>query len=80
LETAPPAASQTRKYAQNEQKLYEPFAKWLVEVEAECMRAIPLGGNRFGGKWGTPDVIGVRKSKAKDIIQFPTEIVTAEIK
>jgi hypothetical protein len=28
----------------------------------------------------TPDVIGVRRSKASDVVQFPTEIISAEIK
>ena len=31
-------------------------------------------------KWGTPDVIGIREPRKSDIIKFPTEIVTAEIK
>jgi len=40
----------------------------------------PLGGNRFRDKWGTPDVIGKRESRRSDILQAPTEIVSAEIK
>ncbi len=39
-----------------------------------------MGGNRFRDKWGTPDVIGKRESKRSDILQAPTEIVSAEIK
>jgi hypothetical protein len=46
----------------------------------ECTRAIPLGGNRFRDKWGTPDVVGKSESKRTDIIQAPVEIVSAEIK
>ena len=38
------------------------------------------GGNAFKDKWGTPDVIGIREPKKSDIIQFPTEIISAEIK
>lgn len=34
----------------------------------------------FKDKWGTPDVIGVREPKKSDIIKFPTEIVSAEVK
>ncbi len=28
----------------------------------------------------TPDVVGIRKSKQSDVIAFPTEIVSAEVK
>lgn len=63
-----------------ESDFYEPFADWLVNELEECTKAIPLGGNIFGSKWGTPDVIGVRKSKSSDVVKFPTEIVSAEIK
>ena len=63
-----------------EEDFYEPFAEWIVGELEECTRAISVGGNSFGKKWGTPDVIGVRSSKKSDIVQFPTEIVTAEIK
>jgi hypothetical protein len=64
----------------NEERFYKPFADWLVEVEEECTRAIPVGGNKFKNKWGTPDVIGVREPKKSDIIKFETEIVSAEVK
>ena len=63
-----------------EEDFYEPFAEWMVGELEECTRAISVGGNSFGKKWGTPDVIGVRASKKSDIIQFPTEIISAEIK
>ena len=63
-----------------EEEFYEPFADWLVNEVEECTKAIPLGGNRFKDKWGTPDVIGKRESKRSDIIQAPVEIVSAEIK
>jgi len=63
-----------------EEDFYEPFADWLVNDVEECTKAIPLGGNRFRDKWGTPDVIGKRESKRSDIIQAPVEIVSAEVK
>jgi len=63
-----------------EENFYKPFVDWLVNELEECTNAIGLGGNIFRDKWGTPDVVGVRESKRSDIIQFPTEIVTAEIK
>ncbi|MFH1422292.1 MAG: hypothetical protein ABIH42_06220, partial [Planctomycetota bacterium] len=62
-----------------EEKFYKSFADWLVD-EDECTKAIPLGGNKFGGKWGTPDVIGKWESRYGDIVKAPTEIVSAEIK
>jgi hypothetical protein len=63
-----------------EEDFYAPFADWLVNDLEECTKAISLGGNRFRDKWGTPDVIGKRESKRSDILQAPTEIVSAEIK
>lgn len=63
-----------------EQTFYEPFADWLVNELEECTRAIPVGGNKFKDKWGTPDVIGIREPRKSDIIKFPTEIVTGEVK
>lgn len=63
-----------------EEDFYVPFASWLVNEVEECTRAIPLGGNRFRDKWGTPDVIGKREPLRSDIIKAPTEIVSAEVK
>ncbi len=63
-----------------EEDFYRAFADWLVNETEECTQAIPLGGSRFRDKWGTPDVIGIRKSRPSDIIQAPIEIVSAEIK
>jgi hypothetical protein len=63
-----------------EEEFYRPFAEWLVKELEECTKAIPLGGNIFRDKWGTPDVIGILESKKSDIIPFATEIISAEIK
>ena len=41
-----------------EQDFYPSFAEWLEEND-EVTVAAPLGGSSLGGKWGTPDVIGV---------------------
>jgi hypothetical protein len=62
-----------------EKEFYEAFAQWLIENEG-CTKAIALGGNCFKGKWGTPDVLGVRKSAPSDIIRVPEEIVAGEVK
>jgi hypothetical protein len=64
----------------SEEDFYRPFADWLVNEVEECTKAIPLGGNKFKDKWGTPDVIGIREPRKSDIIKPPTEIVAAEIK
>lgn len=63
-----------------EEDFYKSFADWLVNDMEECTKAIPLGGNLFKDKWGTPDVVGKRESRRSDIIQAPVEIVAAEIK
>ncbi|MBM4275057.1 MAG: hypothetical protein FJ134_11440 [Deltaproteobacteria bacterium] len=63
-----------------EEEFYKPFADWLVNELEECTKAIPLGGNKFKDKWGTPDIIGIRKSRKSDVLEFPTEIICAEIK
>lgn len=62
-----------------EQDFYASFAEWLEEND-EATFAAALGGSSLGGKWGTPDVIGVLKPRAQDIFKFEQQIVTAEIK
>jgi len=62
-----------------EEDFYQSFAEWLVEDVEDLTRAIPLGGNKFRDRWGTPDVIGKKESLKSDIIKG-TEIVSAEIK
>jgi len=63
-----------------EEMFYQPFAEWLVADLEECTKAKPVGGNKLKDKWGTPDVIGVRKPSVGDVIPAPIEIVSAEIK
>lgn len=63
-----------------EEDFYETFSNWLQNDIEDVTHSIPLGGNRFKDKWGTPDVIGKRESRRSDIIQAPVEIVSAEIK
>ena len=71
----PPVAT-----AATEEEFYPPFADWLKNDIEDVTKAIPLGGNRFKDKWGTPDVIGKRDSRPSDIVKPPIEIVSAEIK
>ncbi|MCL4843490.1 MAG: hypothetical protein KJZ79_16700 [Bryobacteraceae bacterium] len=63
-----------------EEDFYPAFAAYLTGDLEECTKAEPLGRSFFKDKWGTPDVIGIRKARESDIIKFPTEIVSAEIK
>jgi hypothetical protein len=63
-----------------EDDFYEPFADWLKNDLDEVTDAAPLGGAAMGKKWGTPDVVGVYKPLASNLIKFPVEIVSAEIK
>ena len=75
-----PKPGSTKRRKVNEEDFYEPFADWLVNELEECTKAIPVGGNTFRDKWGTPDIIGIREAKRSDIIKPPTEIVAAELK
>jgi hypothetical protein len=63
-----------------ESAFYSSFAAFLKDDLEECTKSIPLGGSIFKGKWGTPDVIGIRRAKESDLVKFPTEIIAAEIK
>jgi hypothetical protein len=63
-----------------EAQYYESFRYWLISDAEEVSDAVVVGGNMFKSKWGTPDVIGVHKPRAGDLIKFPIEIVSAEIK
>jgi hypothetical protein len=76
LVSAPPVSPSKIK----EEDFYIPFADWLVNEIEDATQAIPLGGNIFKDKWGTPDVIGKLESRRSDIIKGPTEIISAEIK
>jgi len=58
----------------------EPFAEWLKTELDEVTDVIAIGGAVFQKKWGTPDVVGVYKPIASNLIKFQPEIVSAEIK
>jgi hypothetical protein len=68
------------KIIQKEENFYQPFADYLVNDLEECTKAIPLGGNKFGDKWGTPDVFGIYKFSETEPLRPPIEIISAEIK
>lgn len=75
---APPSTPASIKH--RESAFYEPFAYWLENEIDEATIAKPIGGNGAGGKWGTPDVIGLYVAKPSDPIKFTTEVIAAEIK
>ena len=52
-----------------EAAFYNPFANWLMDEE-ECTKAIPLGGNKFKDRWGTPDVIGILECRKGNLIRI----------
>ncbi len=64
----------------SESDFYEPFAEWLKTELDEVTDVIAIGGAVFQKKWGTPDVVGVYKPIASNLIKFQPEIVSAEIK
>lgn len=63
-----------------EEDFYKLFADYLVNDLEECTKAVPLGGNRFQDRWGTPDVIGTYRILGIGHIQTPIEFISAEIK
>src|SRR5215472_8248586 len=63
-----------------EYEFYQPFADWLKNDLDEVTEVSALAGAGIKSKWGTPDVIGVYKPLASNLIKFPLEIVSAEIK
>jgi len=64
----------------DEESFYSYFAEYLEGDLGEYTKTIPLGGNKFGDKWGTPDVLGIYKFSETDPIRPPIETVSAEIK
>ena len=69
----------TTKTNIQEENFYEPFAEYLFNELEDCTKAISLGGNILGDKWGTPDVVAVMKPSMGDFVQ-QIELITAEIK
>lgn len=78
-ESVPIENATTGSASLSEQDFYASFAEWLEEND-EVTVAGTLGGSVLGGKWGTPDVLGVLKPRAQDIFKFEPQIVAAEIK
>jgi hypothetical protein len=49
---------------------YEPFAEWLMSDLGEVTAVASLGGSGIKAKWGTPDVVGVYKPSASNLLSF----------
>lgn len=79
-EGPPPELVESPQRRSREAEFYQPFADWLVGDLEEATMAEPIGGSGAGGKWGTPDVIGLFQAKASDPVKFTTEVIAAEIK
>lgn len=73
-----PIASSAPKTSESD--FYVPFAEWLKNELDEVTDVVAVGGAVFQKKWGTPDVVGVYKPIASNLIKFQPEIVSAEIK
>jgi hypothetical protein len=63
-----------------EQDFYAAFATFLKTDLDEATEAESLGGAGLKGKWATPDVIGAYKPSAADLVKFPIELISAEVK
>lgn len=70
----------TPKIKAKEQDFYTPFAEYLQDDLEEVTAARAIGGAGMRTKWGTPDVVGVLRPTTADLIKFPVEIISAEIK
>ena len=87
-QTSEPNVAATSLTKRKEEVFYKSFAEYLEYAEKdsdddrldECTRAIAWGGSKSGGKWGTPDVVGIFSPERNAYVQFTDEIVSAEIK
>lgn len=53
-----------------ESDFYEPFAEWLRNDLDEVTEVASLGGAGLKSKWGTPDVVGIYKPLASNLIKL----------
>lgn len=79
-DAAVPAVQSMPATKHKEVDFYKPFAEWLENDLEEVTIAKPIGGSGAGGKWGTPDVIGLYSARPSEPVKFTTEVVAVEIK
>ena len=63
----------------NENDIYQPAREYLLG-RVECTHAVVIGGNIFGKKWGTPDILGAIRVHSDAVYKPLLEIVAVEIK
>lgn len=63
----------------DENSIYQPAKDYLLSRE-ECTHAVIVGGNIFGKKWGTPDILGAIRANSDAVYKPPLEIIAIEIK
>jgi hypothetical protein len=63
-----------------EEEFYDSFGEWLKNELDEVTDVKSFGAASFRTKWGTPDVLGVYKPLASNLVKFPLEIVSGEVK
>ena len=68
---------QNTKLTEND--IYQPARDYLLSRE-ECTHAVVIGGNIFGKKWGTPDILGAIRTDSDAVYKPPLEIIAVEIK
>jgi hypothetical protein len=74
------SAGSTEQIAPTTGVKVEPFAEWLKNDLDEVTEVASLGGGGLKSKWATPDVVGTYKKLPGNVIEFPVEIASAEIK
>ncbi|MGD0092275.1 MAG: hypothetical protein ABSE73_20355 [Planctomycetota bacterium] len=79
-DNTPDSLVSTKAGKLKESDFYQPFAEWLKSDLDEATDALALGGSGLKGKWGTPDVVGVYKPLASNLIKFDLEILSGEVK
>ncbi|RJS13440.1 hypothetical protein DRW03_36060 [Corallococcus sp. H22C18031201] len=63
-----------------EEEYYLPLAEFLEGDAEDVTAVVPMGGRGLGGKWGTPDVLGVYRPTATDVLSWSPEILAVEVK
>ena len=78
-DTSEEAPEQQSDIKLNEEGIYEPARNHLLG-NGECTHAVIVGGNSFGKKWGTPDIVGVIRADSDAVYKPILEIIAVEVK
>jgi hypothetical protein len=74
------SAGSTEQIAPTTGVKVEPFAERLRNDLDEVTEVASIGGGGLKSKWVTPDVVGTYKKLPGNVIEFPVEIASAEIR